>query len=83
MHVNEQKPEKTDDLKENKKWILSQKPKPKLATVRGKAKELTTKNYQKQKAELKRRLKENAEKLEAIKKAKKNFQKKNNCIKAK
>ena len=59
VHVNEQKPVKTDDLKENKKWVLSEKIKPKLPTVRGKAKELPIKNYKEQKAELKRRLEEN------------------------
>ena len=76
VHVNEQKPVKTDDLKENKKWVLSEKIKPKLPTVRGKAKELPIKNYKEQKAELKRRLEENTQKLDIIKKARKNFNKK-------
>ena len=67
---------KTDDLKENKKWVLSEKTKPKLLTVRRKAKELPIKNYKEQKAELKRRLEENTQKLDIIKKARKNFNKK-------
>ena len=44
--------------------------------VRGKAKEFPTKNYKEQKAELKRRLEENTQKLDIIKKARKNFNKK-------
>ena len=74
VHPSEQKPEKTD---ENEKWTLQKpKPKPKLPTVRKKSVGLSSEDYKKQKAELKRRLDENTEKLEAIKKAKKNFQKK-------
>ena len=77
--MNKNLNEKTDD--QNEKWVLQQKPKPKLPTVRGKAKELSTKSYKQQKAELKRRLDENTEKLEAIKKAKKNFQRKTIVLK--
>ena len=80
VHESEQKPEKTE-VDQNEKWVLQPKPKPKLPTVRGKAKELSTKNYKQQKAELKRRLDENTEKLEAIKKAKKNFQRKTIVLK--
>ena len=45
------------------------------------SKELSTKDYKQQKADLKRRLEENTEKLEAIKKAKKNFQRKTIVLK--
>ena len=44
VHESEQKPEKTTELDQNEKWVLKPKPKPKLPTVRGKAKELSTKN---------------------------------------
>ena len=81
VHESEQKPEKTPALYENEKWVLKPQPKPKLPTVRGKAKELPTKDYKQQKAELKCRLEENTEKLEAIKKAKKNFQRKTIVLK--
>ena len=54
VHESKQKPEKTTELDQNEKWVLKPKPKPKLPTVRGKAKELSTKNYKEQKAELKR-----------------------------
>ena len=74
VHPSEQKPVKID---ENEKWTLQKpKPKPKLPTVRKRSVELSSEEYKKQKADLKRRLDENTEKLEAIKKAKKNFQKK-------
>ena len=77
VNENEQKPEKTH------KWVLKPKPKSKLPTVRGKAKEISDKNLslKQQKADLKRRLGENTEKMEAIKKAKKNFQKKTFVLK--
>ena len=74
VHPSEQKPVKID---ENEKWTLQKpKPKPKLPTVRKRSVGLSSEEYKKQKADLKRRLDENTEKLEAIKKAKKNFQKK-------
>ena len=75
VHPSEQKPEKID---ENEKWTLQKpKPKPKLPTVRKRSVGLSSEEYRKkQKADLKRRLDENTEKLEAIKKAMKNFQKK-------
>ena len=76
VHESEQKPEKTTELDQNEKWVLKPKPKPKLPTVRGKAKEVSTKNYKERKAELKRRLEENTEKLEAIKKQRKTFKEK-------
>ena len=77
VNEKEQKPEKTD------KWVQKPKPKPKLPTVRGKAKEILDRNLnlKQQKADLKRRLDENTEKMEAIKKAKKNFQKKTFALK--
>ena len=77
VNENEQRAEKTD------KWVLKPKPKPKLPTVRGKAKEISDKNLslKQQKADLKRRLDENTEKMEAIKKAKKIFQKKTFVLK--
>ena len=77
VNENEQKPEKTD------KWVQKPKPKPKLPTVRGKAKEILDRNLnlKQQKADLKQRLDENTEKMEAIKKAKKNFQKKTFVLK--
>ena len=74
VHPSEQKPVKID---ENEKWTLQKpKPKPKLPTVRKRSVGLSSEEYKKQKADLKRRLDENTEKLEATKKAKKNFQKK-------
>ena len=74
VHPSEQKPVKID---ENEKWTLQKpKPKPKLPTVRRRLVGLSSEEYKKQKADLKRRLDENTEKLEAIKKVKKNFQKK-------
>ena len=74
VHPSEQKPVKID---ENEKWTLQKpKSKPKLPTVRKRSVGLSSEEYKKQKADLKRRLDENTEKLEAIKKAKKNFQKK-------
>ena len=74
VNENEQKPEKTE------KWVLKPNPKQKQSTVRGKAKEISDRNLKLQKADLKRRLDENTEKMEAIKKIKKSFQKKR-CIK--
>ena len=74
VHPSEQKPV---EINENDKWTLQKpKPKPKLPTQRKKSVGLSSEEYKKQKADLKRRLDENTEKLEAIKKAKKNFQKK-------
>ena len=78
MHPSEQKPV---EINENDKWTLQKpKPKPKLSpklpTQQKKSVGLSSEEYKKQKADLKRRLDENTEKLEAIKKAKKNFQKK-------
>ena len=74
VHPSEQKPVKID---ENEKWTLQKpKPKPKLPTVRKRSVWLSSEEYKKQKSDLKRRLDENTKKLEAIKKAKKNFQKK-------
>ena len=81
VNENEQKPEKTEETVESEKWVLKPKAKPKQPTVRGKAKEVLNRNYKQQKAELNRRLKENTEKLEAIKKTKKNFQKKTIVLK--
>ena len=76
VNENEQKPEKPD------KWTLKPKPKsPKLVTVRGKTKEIADRNLRLQKADLKRRLDENTEKMEAIKKINKNIQKKNDVLK--
>ena len=71
INLNEQKPINTEE-----KWVLQQKPKPKLPTVRGKAKELKPKNFDEQKKLLKRQLEENTQKMDVIKKAKKNFQRK-------
>ena len=62
VHESEQKPVKTTEIDQNEKWVLKPKPKPKLPTVRGKAKELPIRNYKEQKADLKRRLEENTEK---------------------
>ena len=75
VNENEQKPERTE------KWVLKPKPKPKQPTVRGKAKEISDRNLKLQKADLKRRLDENTEKMEAIKKIKKSFQKKTVVLK--
>ena len=75
VNDNEQKPEKTD------KWVRNQKPKTKQPQVRGKAKEILDRNLKLQKAELKRKLDENTEKMEAMKKIKKSFQKKNIILK--
>ena len=75
VNDNKQKPEKTD------KWVLKQKPKTKQPQVRGKAKEILDRNLKLQKAELKRKLDENTEKMEAMKKIKKSFQKKNIILK--
>ena len=54
VHESEQKPEKTPALDENEKWVLKPKPKPKLPTIRGKAKELSTKDNKQQNVDLKR-----------------------------
>ena len=71
VNENEQKPEKPE------KGALKPKPKsPKLPTVRGKAKEIADRNLRLQKADLKRRLDENTEKMEAIKKLRKAFKRK-------
>ena len=79
MHPSEQKPV---EINKNDKWTLQKpKPKPKLPTQRKKSVGLSSEEYKKQKADLKRRLDENTEKLEAIKKAKKNFQKKATYLK--
>ena len=76
MNEFEQKPEKPD------KWALKPKPKsPKLPTIRGKANEIADRELRLHKAELKRRLDENTEKMEAIKKIKKNIQKENVVLK--
>ena len=61
---------------EDKKWVLSQKPKPKLPTVRGKAKEIKPRNFDEQKRILKHKLDENTKQMEMIKRAKRNFAKK-------
>ena len=79
IHPSEQKPV---EINENDKWTLQKpKPKPKLPTQRKKSVPLSSEEYKKQKADLKRRLDENTEKLEAIKKAKKNIQKRTLYIK--
>ena len=76
VNENEQKSEKPE------KWALKPKPKaPKLPTIRGKAKEISDRNLHLQKTDLKRRLAENTEKMEAIKKIKKNIVKKNIVLK--
>ena len=77
INENEQKPiiiqnENTED----KKWVLKTTPKPKLPTVRGKAKELKLKDYDEQKKILKHKLDENTRKMELIKKVKRNYVKK-------
>ena len=81
VNVNEQKPIQIDENDQNKKWTLEQKPKPKLPTIRGKSKDLKPRNYNEQKANLKRKLEENTEKLEALKNIKKNFQRKTIVLK--
>ena len=70
VNENEQRPEKWEPTK-----------KPKSPTVRGKAKEVADKKLAEPKADLKRRLDENTEKMEAIKKAKKNIIKINKVLK--
>ena len=77
MNEFEQKPEK-----KLIKRALKPKPKsPKLPIIRGKAKEVVDRELRLHKAELKRKLDENTEKMEAIKKIKKNIQKKKCCTK--
>ena len=74
VHPSEQKSVKID---ENEKWTLQKpKPKPKLPTQPKKTVALSSEEYRKRKADLERQLDENTEKLQAIKKAKKKFQKK-------
>ena len=78
VHQEEQKPIKIE-IDDNEKWTLEKtktKILPKLPTQRKRSVVLTSEDYKKQKADLKRRLNENTEKLQAMKKAKKNFQKK-------
>ena len=73
VNENEQKPEK---------WEPTKKPKsPKLPTIKGKSKEVMDKKLAEGKADLKRRLDENTEKMEAIKKMKKNIAKINKVLK--
>ena len=75
-HEFEQQPEKSET------WSLKVKPKsPILPTVRGKAKEMTDRQLRLHKTDLKRRLDLNTEKMEAIKKIKKNIVKKNVVLK--
>ena len=79
VNVNEQKPIEIEiENDEEKKWVLKPKPKPKLPTVRGKAKEIKPRNFDEQKKILKRQLEENTQKMDMIKRAKKNFAKKTN-----
>ena len=76
VHEFEQKSEKSE------KWTLKVKPKsPKLPTVRGRAREMTDREIRFQKADLKRRLDLNTEKMEAIEKNKKKHCKEKCCIK--
>ena len=79
VHPEEQKPIKIE-IDENDKWTIEKaktKISPKLPTQRKRSVVLSSEDYKKQKADLKRRLNENTEKLQAMKKAKKNFQKNN------
>ena len=77
INENEQKPIVIqNENTENKKWVLKPTPKPKLPTVRGKAKEIKPRNFDEQKKILKHKLDENTRKMELIKKVKKNFVKK-------
>ena len=77
INVNEQKPIEIEvENNEEKKWVLKPKPKPKLPTVRDKAKEIKPRKFEEQKKILKRQLEENTQKMDMIKRAKKNFAKK-------
>ena len=73
VNENEQKPEKWEPMKKPKS--------PKLPTTKGRLKELMDKKQAEGKADLKRRLDENTEKMEAIKKMKKNIAKINKVLK--
>ena len=78
--------EKREIVNENEqkhfKWELMKKPKsPKLPIIRGKAKEFADKKTAERKADLKRKLDENTEKMEAIKKLRKNIAKINKELK--
>ena len=77
INDNEQKPiviqnENTED----EKWVFKTTLKPKLPTVRGKAKDLKLKDYDEKKKLLKHKLDENTKQMELIKKLKRNYVKK-------
>ena len=77
INENEQKPiEIQNENVEEKKWVFKPAIKPKLPTMRAKARELKLKDYDKKKKILKHKLEENTKHMELMKKVKRNYAKK-------
>ena len=77
INENEQKPiEIQNENTEDKKWVFKPTIKPKLPTVRAKARELRLKDYDEKKKILKHKLEENTKHMELMKKVKRSYVKK-------